>query len=71
MMRRAFDGPQDLVRIDGDTLDYLCPWHGLQVGAAYAEGRAPCGCEWVRAHDGTLRAVRVEPATKTATPDPQ
>ncbi len=48
--------------LDAVLIDYtgvvLCPYHGPQDGAAWAAGRAPCGCQWVtRGRDG-LRAIR-------------
>lgn len=47
---------------DAVLLDYtgavLCPFHGPQDGAAWAAGRAPCGCQWLPVGKHGLRAVR-------------
>lgn len=45
-----------LVQFDVDGV-CVCPVHGPQSGADYAEQQAPCGCTWRMDAHGLLRSL--------------
>jgi len=49
--------PRDLVKVDGDSLALVCPYHGAQLDCEYEAQRAPCGCLWAYGEDGLLHAI--------------
>jgi hypothetical protein len=65
MGHRTLTG-RDWALIDWDGI-VRCPWHGhLAPTQEYKPGPALCGCEFVRAPGGVLRAIRQPETTVPA-----